>query len=30
MQQMMGTIMNKFQKWEAEHDQTVAAESGAG
>ena len=27
MQQMMGAIMNKFQKWEAEHDQTVAAES---
>ena len=27
LQQMMGAIMNKFQKWEAEHDQTVAAES---
>ena len=27
MQQMMGAILNKFQKWEAEHDQTVAAES---
>ena len=27
MQQMIGAIMNKFQKWEAEHDQTVAAES---
>ena len=27
MQQMMGAIMNKFQKWKAEHDQTVAAES---
>ena len=27
MQQMMGAIMNKFQKWEAENDQTVAAES---
>ena len=27
MQQMMGAIINKFQKWEAEHDQTVAAES---
>ena len=30
MQQMMGAIMNKFQKWEAEHDQTVAAESENG
>ena len=27
MQQMMGAIMNKSQKWKAEHDQTVAAES---
>ena len=27
MQQMMGAIMNKFQKWESEHEQTVAAES---
>ena len=27
MHQMMWAIMNKFQKWEAEHDQTVAAES---
>ena len=27
MQQMMGAIMNKFQKWGAEHDQSVAAES---
>ena len=27
MQEMMGAIMNKFQKWEAEHDQTVTAES---
>ena len=27
MQQMMGAITNKFQKWEAEREQTVAAES---
>ena len=23
MQQMMGAIMNKFQKWEAEHDHAL-------
>ena len=27
MQKMMGAIMNKFQKQEAQHEQTVAVES---
>ena len=30
MQQMIGAIMNKFQKWEAEHDQTESENESVG